>query len=345
MLLTIPVSAADADKLAKTAAIFKKFGPYAGFPCVIFARRDVENEARRFAEEIQNQFSQVDIHILDFQANNGTEAAAKHFRMVAAKVAESYPNEAWYFYELDNTPVKTGWLQALQREHHESGKPHMGAIVPTRGFEIQPDGSRKPSFGEPHMVGTGIYHWELGKRSPTISQIDRVMPWAGPLEPFDIRMRFEIIPNAHGTSLIQHNWNTGKYRKEGGQIVCSNLSGDPNLDHAKPVDAEAVVVHGCKDSTLSDLVLDGDVVVKATPNEAPKPVVVEEKPKEEAAKTPPASFLAFRIQNLIKESQKKMNAKTVGESLGISTAEVVAEISKEGSGLRVAGVPKWVSLA
>lgn len=350
MLLTIPVSAADAGKLSKTAAIFKKFGPYAGFPCAIFARRDVENEARKFADEVRSLFSNLDIHILDFHAKNPTEAAAKHFRLVAEKVVASYPNEAWYFYELDNTPVKAGWLQALQREHHESGKPHMGAVVPTRGFTLQQDGSMKPSFGEPHMVGTGIYHGELGKRSPTIGQIDRVMPWAGPLEPFDIRMRFEIVPNAHNTRLIQHNWNTGKYRKEGGQIVCSDLSGDPNLDHSKPVDADAVVVHGCKDLTLADLVLADDVAVKAVAKEAPKVATQVEKqpeaPKEGDSKPPIQSFLTFKIIDAInKAAPKKLNAKIVGEQLGVSTAEVLAEIAKEGSGLKVAGVPKWVSLA
>ena len=44
MLLAIPVSASDAKNLPHTAEIFKKFGPYAGFQCAIFARLEIENE-------------------------------------------------------------------------------------------------------------------------------------------------------------------------------------------------------------------------------------------------------------------------------------------------------------
>lgn len=347
MLLAIPVSASDASKLPKTAAIFKKFGPYAGFPCAIFARRDCENEARVFAEEIKPLFSNLDIHVLDFHAKNATEAAAKHFRLVAQKVSESYTAGPWYFYELDNTPVQPGWLTKLQREHHESGKAHMGAIVPTRGWEIQPDGTRKPAFGDPHMVGTGIYHHALFSKSAIISQIDRVMPWAGPLEPFDIRLRYEVVPHAHNTILIQHNWNTGNYRLEGSKIVCDDLSGSPETNHAKPYDGHAVVVHGCKDGTLADLVLADKIgSVKAEkPKEEPKPAAEEKSLTGQDGKPPVASFLAFKLKGIIEQHKERLTAKKLAEKAGVTQDEVLKTCAEPGSGLKVAGPPKWVSLA
>lgn len=349
MLLAIPVSAHDIKMLSKTAAVFKKFGPYAGFSCAIFARREIENESRKFLEEIEPLFSNVDIHVLDFYSSNATDAAAKHFRETAQIVAEKYTNGPWYWYELDNTPVQPGWLSKLQKEHHESGKAHMGAIVPTRGWTFLPNGTRKAAFGEPHMVGTGIYHHALGAMSPMIGQIDRVMPWSGPLEPFDIQMRFEIVPHAHNTILIQHNWNTGNYRIEGGKIVCDDLTGDQELDHSKPYDGHAVVVHGCKDGTLADLVLADKInSVKPEKTKAEPVQVATEEAKSlsgQDGKLPTASFTAFKIKNAIEASTEKMTAKKVATLLQIPLAEVIAACNETGSGLKVAGPAKWVSLA
>lgn len=223
----------------------------------------------------------------------------------------------------------------------------MGAIVPTRGFSYMQDGSLKPTMGEPHMVGTGIYHHEFGARSPNIGQIDRVMPWAGPLEPFDIRLRHEIVPHAHNTILIQHNWNTGNYREEGGKIICDDLSGDPNLSHAKPYDGHAVVVHGCKDGSLAKLVL-ADKLTAVKPVVAKvEPAKVEE-PKSltgQEGQPPTVGFLAFRIKGVIEASKDRLTAKKIAEQLGIKTEEIVAACGETGSGLKVAGPPKWVSLA
>jgi hypothetical protein len=247
--------------------------------------------------------------------------------------------------------MQIGWLAKLQREHHESGKAHMGAIVPTRGFSMTQDGKMKPTMGEPHMVGTGIYHHALGAMSPNIGQIDRVMPWAGPLEPFDIRMRLEIVPHAHNTILIQHNWNTGNYREEGGKIVCDNLSGDPNLSHAKPYDGHAVVVHGCKDGSLAKLVLadklTSTVATKVSdvgkagqkqPIEEPKSLTGQE------GQPPTVGFLTFRIKGIVEATKERLTAKKIAEQLGIKTEEVVTACGETGSGLKVAGPPKWVSL-
>ena len=349
MLLAIPVSASDAKNLPHTAEIFKKFGPYAGFPCAIFARREAENEARVFAETIKPLFSSLDVHVIDFHAKNSTEAAAKHFRIVAQTVSEKYTAGPWYFYELDNTPTQIGWLTKLQKEHHESGKAHMGAIVPTRGFSYMQDGSLKPTMGEPHMVGTGIYHHEFGARSPNIGQIDRVMPWAGPLEPFDIRLRHEIIPHAHNTILIQHNWNTGNYREESGKIICDDLSGDPNLSHAKPYSGYAAVIHGCKDGSLAKLVLADKLPKYGWQSGNPDvddPIIEEPKSLTGQEGQPPTvGFLAFRIKGVIEASKDRLTAKKIAEQLGLKTEEIVAACGETGSGLKVAGPPKWVSLA
>jgi hypothetical protein len=348
MLLAIPVSASDAKNLPHTAEIFKKFGPYAGFQCAIFARLEIENEARVFAEQIKPLFSNLDIHIIDFHSNGATEAAAKHFRAVAQTVSEKYTAGPWYFYELDNTPIQIGWLSKLQREHHESGKAHMGAIVPTRGFSIMQDGSLKPSFGDPHMVGTGIYHHAMGALSPNIGQLDRSMPWAGPLEPFDIRLRYEVVPHAHNTILIQHNWNTGNYRVENGQIVCDDLSGDVNLSHAKPYDGHAVVVHGCKDGSLAKLVLADKITTKAPESNKVEPKTAVEEPKSltgQEGQLPSVGFLAFRIKGVVEASKDRLTAKKIAEQLGVKIDEIVSACSETGSGLKVAGPPKWVSLA
>jgi|GEM_PF-2421210 len=348
MLLAIPISSADSKLLNDTALLFKKFGPYAGFTCALFPRRDAENEARKFAEDIKPLFSSVEIHVLDFHASHNTQAAAKHFRETAQIIAEKYTGGPWYNYELDNTPVQAGWLTKLQREHHESGKAHMGAIVPTRGFILDHEGKRVPKMGDPHMVGTGVYHYALGKLSPLIAQIDICMAWAGPMEPYDIRMRYEIVPQAHNTVLIQHNWNTGNYRVEDGVITCDSLAHDAALSHAKPYDGHAIVIHGCKDGTLAKLVLADKIGKVAAPKVEVKTVSQPEEEEKsitgQDGKPPAVSFLAFRIKTELEKSTDRKTAKMLAESFSVTKEQIIAACEETGSGLKVAGPPKWVSL-
>lgn len=352
MILTIPVSSADYRLLPKLAQVLIKFGPYSGFKCAVFPTKAVEQDTRKFAAEINPLFTGgVHIEPVELGISGWPLASGVHFRLVAHYVNTNHPHDPWYFFEADNTPLTEDWLKSIEAEFLNSGKAFMGRIVPTRGWRIQQDGRRVPSEGPPHMVGTGIYHPSFFKKSLRLSTVERVMPWAqDSIEPFDVALRDEIVPHAHGTGLIQHNWQTVNYRMEDGKLVCDDAPNiAPENSHKQTWDGMSKVIHGCKDGTLADLVLSGAFSPKTQKAVAlpPPPVVSQivpslDKPDE---KPPLLSFLAVRAAGKVRESKTKYTIKALAKDLEVSQDELIKACGEIGSGLSIAGVAKWVSLA
>lgn len=345
MILAFPVSSADYKLLPTLSKVLAKFGPYAGYKAVIFPTREVENDAKKFVAEITPLFTQVDIQVIDLGITGWPLASNRHFREVATHMGAKYPGEAWYFFEADNTPITADWLPKFDREFSSSGKAFMGKIVPTRGWSWNSDGKRIQAMGPPHMVGTGIYHPSFAKKSVKLNSVDRVMPWAGAPEPFDLALRDEIIPFAHNTTLIQHNWQTQNYRMDRGNLICDDTPAvTEGTSHAETWDGDSVVIHGCKDGSLAKLVLSGEftpIYGKQAPAAQILPI------SQNANDRPPLlSFLAVKAKQAVEAKlPKKYRAKELAEHLGVTTEEIVKAIDETGSGLNVAGIPKWVSLS
>lgn len=345
MILTIPVSSADYKLLPTLSKVLTKFGPYAGYKVVVVPTREVENDAKKFVAEILPLFTSVDIHVVDLGITGWPMASNRHFREVARYVNSKHPGDAWYFFEVDNTPIAPDWLLKLDREFSTSGKAFMGKVVPTRGWSWNSDGKRIPAMGPPHMVGTGIYHPSFAKKSIKLGSVDRVMPWAGPPEPFDLALRDEVVPFAHNTSLIQHNWQTQNYRMEQGKMVCDDtIAVTEGTSHAETWDGESAVIHGCKDGSLAKLILSGEFVPQYGKSvSAPAPLPISQNPND---RPPLLSFLAVRAKKTVEDYMpKRYTAKGLGVKLGATTQEIVKAIEEPGSGLAVAGIPKWVSLS
>jgi hypothetical protein len=351
MILTIPVSSADYKLLPTLSKILAHFGPYAGYKVVVVPTIEVEQETKRFVAEITPLFSSVETHVVTLNITGWPLASGRHFREVANYVSGKYPHDAWYFFEVDNTPIAPDWLVKLDRAFLSSGKAFMGKVVPTRGWTWTQEGKRVPQMGEPHMVGTGIYHPSFAKKSVKLQTVDRVMPWAEGIEPFDLALRHEIVPFAHNTELIQHNWQTEKYRMEADKMVCGDTAFvTEGTSHAEPWDGESIVIHGCKDGSLANLILSGEFKPKYGQLSLPvTPVFSQTLPGVDQAsgeKPPLLSFLAVRVKQAVDSAApRKLKAKEIAEQVQSTTEEVVKAINEVGSGLKVAGIPKWVSLS
>lgn len=361
MELIIPCSLSDVGLLPKLADVLNKFGPYPGHSVTVMPTAEIEQQGREFAKKIEGSFTKTSVSVVQLNASGWPVASNKHFRQ-AAHYASQHFVDAWYFFEPDNTPVAKGWLTELIKDYTKGGRPFCGCVVPTRGFVTNADGSKSPSFGDPHMVGTGIYPPNYGKDSAKLPTVDIVMHWSrSAMEPFDVALRYEIAPRCFNTKLIQHNWQTCNYRVENGLLVCDSMPHvDKDLSHAQPWNG-AMVIHGCKDGSLADLVLSGKFphsnVTAATSTagenvveNVPSPVAdggrqSDDTPPKTEKKPVIANFLAFKIQNLLKEKKKALSANSLASILDVPVADILSTIRADGSGLRVAGPAKWVNLA
>ncbi len=253
MLFVFPVSASDHELVEPLTKTIKKLGPIGNHSAIISSTPTAVKAAQHLQKELQSSFKTVDLFVLDTEPAGGWPKACNiHFRDTAYHIYERFGQiiQPWYWFELDNTPLVRGWADELQKEFNVSGKPFMGVVHPTH-FVSGYDEDGKPDTFEQrgsHMVGTGIYPSNLWKRSTMIKFL---------VEPFDVEMQYEIVADCHNTPLIQHNWSTGSYKRDAksNKVVCKSLHpGRSPLKHDNPVRDNAVVLHGCKDGSLADVV-------------------------------------------------------------------------------------------
>ena len=75
---------------------------------------------------------------------------------------------------------------------------------------------------------------------------------------FDITTQWEVVPRTHDTKLIQQGFRTINYKLQTNPLrIQGEDNGDMNgvISYANPVDPEAVLHHGCKDTSLAEILL------------------------------------------------------------------------------------------
>lgn len=253
MLIVVPVAASDHDMVSDFCQLIQSQG-YLGPHHEVHVLSSPE--ATEDAKALVEAFSPVadrppTLEVLETNPSGGwPRACNQHFRAAVYSVARRGVTTPWYWFELDNTPLRSGWVTTLEQEYFRAAEPYMGVIHPTF-FRKRVDASDPGVFVETgrHMVGTGIYPPDLASRSTLLHYMVDT--------PFDVELQWEILSQGcHHTELIQHNWGTVRYRKKRGdkEIVCSNKTeGMSPLVHNGPVRRDAVVLHGCKDGSLARL--------------------------------------------------------------------------------------------
>lgn len=258
MNLVIPCSKFDIETLPQLAQVFIKFGPYTGSKLVVCPTEGAEHAANEFRNSLIHHFDSVDVVPTPTGVTGWPRSPNIQARIIFGIMEQRYGNAPFYYFEPDNTPIRYGWLNVIKDAYRSANAPYMGVIRPTRVVRRNRLGDIERGFEGKHMVGTGIYPPNAFSRSVVIHAIDRQMVWAQrePTLPWDIRCRDEIVPRAAHTDLIDHKWSTVNYRVEGDKIVCDpNPKNPEGTDHSGEVLETAVVVHGCKDGSLADLVL------------------------------------------------------------------------------------------
>jgi hypothetical protein len=356
MNLVIPTSRFDTKLLPDLAKVIKKFGPYKGHRLIVVPTETAVQEANDFCASIASLFDAAVVEPVTLNVEGWPIAPNRMWREIALLMQRKYGQDHWFLMEPDVTPVADLWLQALDTEYKKSGKPYMGCIVPTRHVRRLPDGrTERTTIGE-HMVGgVAIYPPYAASKSVLITTLDRQMVWARePLEPYDVRMRFEIVPHAKHSDSICHRWGTVNYAQDGDTVTCSPSPNNPEgTDHSGPIPAGTLVVHGCKDGSLAKLVLGGWTcpAAKAVKEKPAQQTVTSDSAEtttitvepEPQPKPEPVSFEGYQIRKAAL-AEPGCTAKSLAEKLGMDEEKVKEFIRSPSSGFKLGPRGKVVAI-
>jgi len=214
----------DADLLIENLRWQQELGSARRFECGL-----VYDETIQFAkvDAVMRLTSPLFVNVHDFKYpkppyQRWPNAPNYAFQHTARKMAEH--GRPWFWMEPDCIPLKSGWMERLEQEYDQSGKPFMGPVVPNMG----------------HINGVAIYP----ANTPDI--LKKGMQCTN--SAWDSVSKQEMIPYAHDAShLMQHAWGlvNGRFTPQ---------HGDPPVFKSKDLLSQllptAVLFHRCKGTSL-----------------------------------------------------------------------------------------------
>ncbi len=245
--LVFPVSFVDSDLLTLLAYRLASFGNLKDRDAIMVNCWEDQWDTDRPFDMLTKAFRVVHRWTLPDppEGLKWPEAANHMFYLAAERLTEYGNKDPFFFFEADMFPLNPEFLSAFENQYEKAGKPYLGVINSSR--YLKPDGSQFEQGR--HMVGAGIYPADFLTRCNKIHFVPEKMPW-------DIWIEDEVVPDCHDTNLIFHAWNTGKYHLVDGELIGKDLVNTTGNKHhygGRPVNHEAVLLHGCKDSSLTKL--------------------------------------------------------------------------------------------
>jgi hypothetical protein len=252
MNIAIPVSAHDKHLLPQFVKVLQHFGGLEDTPVCFFATPSAKLEAHEAASALN---ATVHTFEVDF-AHGWPVASGMQFAATVFTLPRIGWQGPWLWMELDMLPVKKGWLQSLRNGYAICGKPFMGNVVPTAWAE---NGKLVVREDDLMMMGCGVYPANMHadeRFRPLLADLVKAPP-RNPNTPFDFYLRHPMrYAGIANTGLIADMWQTCEYKRTSKGITCQPVKLDkPRRERGGLVPPEAVIVHGCKDGTLAELLL------------------------------------------------------------------------------------------
>lgn len=220
MLIVIPVSGSDISTAPDFPLLVQKFGPYPNHQVVFVSRPSEVDQAKILMDQISSLFGESDLYVLRQECSEDHPQKPNFFwedtcRYLEIERGNKLP---WLWLGLDSTPLRSGWVDAIETEYNLAKMPFLG------GFKPHEDGD--------YLGGTAVYPANIGDFSILCSYASK-MP-----TPFDLLCRWEFTPRAHNSQLFQ--------RAE-----------SENISHDKE-SSKAVLLTGPNDGSLAKAILNGD---------------------------------------------------------------------------------------
>jgi len=258
MKITIPVSRHDRHLIPNFVKSLESFKPGSDHEVIIFGSREVEQDVLELDKKIKHLFDASETLIIDDTMLGWPMSCNFYFQQLCRHIAGKKDADAFMWFELDTTILKNNWLDIISAEYYadttkavkEKRSPRIYLGAKERVYEGKNGELLPESLAGQRMAPIGVYSKEICL-SPVLNSMSMSnRHWTHIIQ-------WYVVKQLNDSNLIQNNWRTKNYRHEGENIVCdsdANLAWDIHWN--KPVDKSAVLVHGCKDSSLFKLLLD-----------------------------------------------------------------------------------------
>jgi hypothetical protein len=221
MLIVIPVSSSDISTAPDFPLLVQKFGPYPNHKVVFVSRPSEVEHAKILMDQISGLFGGSDLYVLRQECSEDYPQKPNFFwedtcRHLEFERGNKLP---WLWLGLDSTPLRSGWIDAIETEYNLAKMPFLGV------FKSHEEGE--------YLGGTAVYPANIGEFSILCSYASKM-----PI-PFDLLCRWEFTPRAHNSELFQ----------------CAAESENPPHDKAS---SKAVLLTGPNDGSVAEAILDSD---------------------------------------------------------------------------------------
>lgn len=225
MLIVLPVCAKDLALTKLNLQLAAKLDARCPFPALISAPTGID------IAELESLASKWFASISTFRYSDwkGDRTWPRPqnwaWQETARHVATLKPEQPWFWWEADATPLKTGWFSAIADGYIKGKLPFAGHIV--------------VGLGNGHLNGVAVYPPDVRKFSAN-AFITRASP-------FDRVLSQDAIRHVHPINHL-----IGHYLKPKGRP--SFVASPKTVD--EPLKSEMVIFHGCSDGSLAQALLE-----------------------------------------------------------------------------------------
>lgn len=390
-LVILPLSVSDSHLVDGWVTVFRALGGAPKCHFVLVPVPVMRTKAKHAAAAMQGFCASVEVRPLEIEPQGEfPRASNEHFKgamLIRGQLSKDKKTIPFIWMELDALPIIEGWdvklLHGYALECNNSG--WYGVLAPVvkeikkisveTPFKEIPEALKsikgKLIIDEEdlYMEGVGVYPWNFDVLT------DRQWRYTKG-DAFDQKLRPYAKRDWHNTDLIQSRWRTGNYEidPESGEVSGKDLPSNPHgTIHSGPIHAGVVLFHGCKDTSLQEIIAesrDVKIVPVETMNQAP---AVQVAPATKAATVgvkkrniPAASFklpmkrvqqdtkdettdssalTVDRVVDLVQKSPKNLRVDLWAKELGVKTEQLIQLVKNSEGRLKLTSVARWLKAA
>lgn len=203
MIVFISYHHDDKPQMVRWANHVKKLGEASRHQIVVMPAHGVSTDG--VMEPLSKAFGKAE-ELPCFHQERGWPVSCNRAFEQAAWHSYQVTKQSFLWMEPDAIPLKSSWLDDIEAEYSQCGKPFMGDYVKIAG--VMPNGIN-------HMSGIAVYHWDMPRILPSVFNND--------FTAWDIASGNQVSAQLHRTSLIHHDWvPTKQWRREVVTKECVN---------------------------------------------------------------------------------------------------------------------------